>query len=129
MTAQPMATVQIPVSVVDAVRAAEAARDAGIAQAEESELSSWNRALIDQAIDAFASDMHRPFSANDLRHLLPDVPSPLMGARFQHAANNRKVIREIGRVKSTKKNTHAKSVGLYIGVPPAALTPRHHRST
>lgn len=108
-------TVEIPTSVVDAVRAAEAARDAGIAQAEESERSSWNRALIDQAIAAFAAVPGRPFSANDLRHLI-DVPGPLMGARFL-AANNRGLIRFIAYVKSTRQNTHAKNVNLYVGVP------------
>lgn len=107
-------TVEIPTSVVDAIRAAEAARDAGMAQAEESDLTGWNRALIDQAIDAFAAT-GKPFSSNDLRHLI-DVPGALMGARFNHALNNRKVIRLVDFVKSTKENTHAKNVGLYVGI-------------
>lgn len=108
-------TIEVATSVVDAIRDAIAARDAGIARAEASEITNWNRALIDQAIDAFAAT-GRPFSANDLRDLLPDVPGPLMGARFQHAANNRKVIRFTGYVTSTKKNTHAKPVGRWVGI-------------
>lgn len=107
-------TVEIPTSVFDAVQAAVAARDAGIAQVEDSQRAAWNRRLIDQVIAAFAK-AGDPFSANDLRHLI-DVPGPLMGARFL-AASNRGSIRFIGYVKSTKENTHAKNVNLYVGVP------------
>lgn len=115
MSATETVTVEIPKSVADAIRAAEAARDAGMARAEASELTDWNRDLIDQAIDAFAATGQR-FSANDLRHLI-DVPAQLMGARFSHAATNRRVIRHVGFVKSTKESTHAKNVNVYVGVP------------
>lgn len=92
-----------------------AARDEGMARAEEADRSGWNKALIDQGIDALAAT-RMPFSSNDLRVLLPDdLPGPLFGARFSHALNNRQVIRFIGTTRSTKKNTHGKAVNLYVG--------------
>lgn len=107
-------TVEIATPVVDAVRAAIVARDYGISLAESSELAALNKDLIDQAIDAFAAS-GQEFSANDLRHLLPDdVPGPLFGARFL-AGRSRGVIRPVGWVTSTKKNTHAKPVARWVG--------------
>lgn len=116
-TVQPPATtsVEIPTPVVEMMRAAIAARDEGIAQAEDADRSGWNKALIDQAIDAFAT-VGRPFSANDLRHVLPDdVPGPLMGARFLHASKGRDVIRFAGYVHSTKESTHYHPIKQWIG--------------
>lgn len=93
-----------------------AARDEGMRQAEEADRSGWNAALIDQAIDVFAAT-GRPFSANDVRVVLPDdLPGPLFGARFS-AASTQKRIRFVGYVRSTKKNTHGKPVGLWRGIP------------
>lgn len=92
-----------------------AARDEGMRRAEESDRSGWNKALIDQAIDVLAAT-GQPFSSNDLRILLPeDLPGPLFGARFQHAVNNRGVIRFVGQTRSTKRNTHGKAVNVYVG--------------
>lgn len=111
-------TIEVETSVVEAVAAATAARDAGIANAEAGDLTGWNKALIDQAIEAFAYT-GRPFSANDLRQVLPDdLPGALMGARFL-AASNADRIRFVGRTTSTKKNTHAKDVALWVGVIPS----------
>lgn len=111
-----MSTATAP-TTAELVAAAVAARDEGMRQVEDSDLTGWNRALLDQAIDAFALT-GRPFSANDMRDLLPDdLPSGLYGARFHHAANNRGVIRFVGYTRSTKKNTHAKAVALWVGVP------------
>jgi hypothetical protein len=92
-----------------------AERDEGMKLAEEADRSGWNKALLDQAIDYLAAT-GRPFSANDLRVLLPDdLPGPLFGSRFQHASRNRRVIRFAGYTTSTKKNTHAKPVALWVG--------------
>lgn len=92
-----------------------AARDEGMRQAEESDRSGWNKALIDQAIDVLAGT-GEPFSANDLRVLLPDdLPGPLFGARFQHAARNRRVIQSLTWTSSSKKNTHAHPIRVWIG--------------
>lgn len=104
----------VPQSVRDALKAARAARDEGIAAAENADVLGWDRHLIDQAIDAFA-DTGEPFSANDLRDLLPDVRSALMGARFL-AASCRRRIRRVGRTPSTKENTHFKPIDLWIGI-------------
>lgn len=111
-----MTTIEVETSVVDAIAAAKAARDEGIAAAESGQLSDWNKNLIDQAIDAFAAT-GRPFSANDLRQLLPDdLPGPLYGNRFTHAYKNRGVIRYVGSEPSTKKNTHLHPVARWVGV-------------
>lgn len=91
-----------------------AERDAGMAQAEEADRSGWNRALIDQGIDALAAT-GQPFSANDLRVLLPDdLPGALFGARFSAALTTGR-IRYVGSKASNKKNTHNKRVGVYVG--------------
>ena len=63
---------------------------------------------IDNAIRDVAA-RGRPFSANDVRHLVSGAPGPLMGARFQAAARTG-LIRRIGYVASTKANTHAHPV-------------------
>lgn len=108
-------TIEVDADLHASITRCIAERDAGMAQAEESELTEWNRRLIDQAIEVFANAGGK-FSANDLRPLLPDVPGPLMGARF-YAARVRGRIRFAGYVTSTKKNTHAKPVYLWTGVP------------
>lgn len=102
-------------SPAEAIAAARAARDAGIAQAEDADRTGWDKSLIDQAVEAFA-EAGEPFSANDIRELIGDVRSALIGARFLAAANAGR-IRRIGLVTSTKKNTHAKPVACWIGVP------------
>lgn len=107
-------TTTAPETVRDAIAAARAARDEGMAQAEDAG-SDWDKALIDQAIAAFAAT-GEPFSANDLRPLLPDVRTSLMGSRF-YAASVRGEIQALGTTTSTKKNTHSKGVGLWLGVP------------
>lgn len=99
-------------SPAQAVAAARTARDEGMAQAEDADASGWEKHLIDQAITAFAATGD-PFSANDLRPLLPDVRSALMGARFMAAAKAG-LIRRVGFATSTKKNTHSKDVAMWI---------------
>lgn len=103
------------ITPAEAIAAARAARDAGIAMAEDADVTGWDKAVIDQAIEAFAATM-RPFSANDIRPLLGDVRASLMGARFLGAANAGR-IRRVGRVTSRKENTHLKDIARWIGVP------------
>lgn len=92
---------------------------AGMALAElaDEERGGYYKALVDQAIAWMAQTGER-FSANDLRELLPgDLPAKgLMGARFQHAANNLGLIQAVSGVPSTKKNTHGKPIALWVGV-------------
>lgn len=95
-----------------AIAAARAARDEGMALAEDADTTGWEKSLIDQAIAAFAAT-GEPFSINDFRDLMPDVRPALMGARF-YAASVRGEIRRVGLTPSTKKNTHSKDVAVWI---------------
>lgn len=107
-------TITVDAELHGTITAAVAARDEGMRQAEEADWSGWNKALIDQAIEAFAGSGQR-FSANDLRVLLPtDVPGPLFGARFS-AAQTQGRIRFCGYTRSTKPNTHGKPVAIWRG--------------
>lgn len=110
-------------AVVEAITSARAAeliaeacalRDAGMAQAEDA-ASDWDINLIDQAIGWFAQT-GQPFSANDIRPLLPcDINCRgLMGGRFS-AAYTREEIRPIGERSSLKPNTHNKRINVWIG--------------
>lgn len=111
----PTTTIEIPTSVVEAIRAARAARDAGMQNAELADSSGWDRKVIDQAIDAYALTGER-FSSNELRELLPEVRSALIGTRFMAASVGGR-IRRVGLTPSTKKNTHGKDVAVWLGVP------------
>ena len=107
-------TIEVDADLHATIAQCVAARDEGMAQAEEADRSGWNKSLIDQAIDAMARTGER-FSANDLRVLLPDdVPGPLFGARFS-AAQTAGRIRFVGYTRSTKKNTHGKPVAVWVG--------------
>lgn len=97
---------------LELIEEARKARAAGMALAQEADRDGWDKKTIDQAIHAFAGT-GRPFSANDLRPLLPEVRSALMGARL-YAASIRGLIRKCGQETSTKKNTHAKPVARWI---------------
>lgn len=107
-------TIQVPADLHATIAECVAARNEGMAQAEEADRSGWNKALIDQAIAALANTGQR-FSSNDLRVLLPeDIPGPLFGARFS-AAQTKGRIRFVGYTRSTKKNTHGKPVAVWVG--------------
>lgn len=89
----------------------QALRDKGIARVECA-ADDQDRAVIDQAIRVVA-DRGRPFSANDVRPLLPPGIRPaLIGARFL-AASKRRQIRKLGWVPSTDPGTHAHPVALW----------------
>lgn len=96
----------------EAIAAARAERDTAMAAAEGADRDGWDKHVIDQAISAFAAQ-GRPFSSNDLRPLLPEVRAALIGARFM-AASVRGQIRRVGFVTSTKRNTHAKPVAMWV---------------
>lgn len=105
----------------EAIAAARLARDLAINLTDNADTSGWDRKVIDQAIDAFART-GRPFSSNDIRPLLPEVRSSLIGARFM-AASVQGRIRRIGLEPSTKKNTHAKDVSRWVGVRASVQAP------
>lgn len=72
-----------------------------------------HRERIDRTIRRFAG-AGIPFSANDVRPVLADIPGPIIGARF-NAAARAGVIRHVGYVQSTKSNTHAHEIKLWRG--------------
>lgn len=71
------------------------------------------RAVVDQAITLYAAS-GRPFSANSLRDLLPDVRPALLGARF-YAAARRGLIRRIGYEQSTLRSTRRHPIAVWVG--------------
>lgn len=79
-----------------------------------SSVSTWDKALIEQAIQIFGID-GRPVSMNDLRDLLPPMAWGMAG-RVILSMLNRKTppIREIAQVRSTAPDTHRKRIGLYV---------------
>lgn len=70
-----------------------------------------DRQRIDAAIRTVAA-RGREFSANTVRELVPNVPGPLMGARFQAAAKAG-VITRVGYEPSTKGSTHAHPIATW----------------
>lgn len=87
-------------------------RDEGMAAVEEAS-DDMSRATIDQALREVAL-RGRPFSANDVRPLLPPGTRPaLVGARFM-AASRRKEIRKVGWVASTDPGTHAHPIAQWV---------------
>ena len=97
-----------------AIAEARAAMELGLAEATDADArrGGWETKLIDQALTAFAN-AGEPFSANDIRDLLPEVNNALIGARFA-AAQNTGWLRPVGLVASTKKNTHTKRINLWV---------------
>lgn len=89
---------------------ARAAKAEGIERADRAARIE-KRAQIDAAIRQIAA-RGRPFSANDLRHLVPNA-GPLMGARF-NAAAKAGFIKRIGYVPSTDEGTHAHPIAQWM---------------
>lgn len=88
-------------------------RDEGMARVTNAS-DEWDRKVVDQAIRYVASQ-GQPFSANDVRPLLPEGLRPaLLGARFRTAALHN-IIRRIGYVPSTDPATHAHPIALWVG--------------
>lgn len=101
----------------DLLELAEQLRDEGMAQATEADRDGWDAKTIDQAIDHFAKS-GRPFSANTLRDLLPEVRQPLIGIRIRAASARGQIVRT-GSTPSTLPSTHAHHIGVYTGAPKA----------
>ena len=77
----------------------------------------WDKAVIDQCIHAFVKQ-GRPFSANDLRPLLPEVRKCLISRRLI-AAQQDGLIRYVGVTASTLKSTKSARVNVYAPIPGA----------
>ncbi|MCU1591672.1 MAG: hypothetical protein JWP11_2928 [Frankiales bacterium] len=87
-----------------------AERDQALALVEDAG-DAWDRAVIDQGIAALNA-RGVPWSANDLRPLLPEVRAALVGARFLAAAKRGEMVRS-GWVTSTDPGTHARPIALW----------------
>jgi hypothetical protein len=88
------------------------------ATAEHGPADEWDRRVIDQAIHAFALQS-KPFSANDLRPLLPEVRKCLISRRLIKAQTD-EVIRHVGYTASTLPSTKSHPVKVYRALPGAA---------
>lgn len=75
---------------------------------------AWDRSVIDKVIDAFVSQ-GRPFSANDMRELLPVVRKCLVGARL-NSYQRRGLIRRVGITPSSLQSTKGAHVAVYAPV-------------
>jgi hypothetical protein len=88
-----------------------ALRDEGMARVTEAS-DAQDIAVVDQAIETFVQS-GRPFSANDVRPLLPPLRSNnLVGARFS-AFRTRKQIVRVGYTPSTDPGTHGHPVAVW----------------
>lgn len=108
--------VEAPVS--DEVRAAVESGWTAYAQAtvETGPTDEWDKAAIDLVILAFARQ-GRPFSANDIRPLLPaGVRTKFIGSRFI-AAQRSGFLRFGGVTPSTLKSTKSARVNVYVPIP------------
>lgn len=77
-------------------------------------VTDWDAALLDQAVEAIASDGH-PFSMNDLRLVLPELAHHAAGLYFHSLANqtNPQLLIAVGEVRSINKKAHGKKVNTY----------------
>ena len=108
------AVIEAPVS--DEVRAAVKAGWAAYKAATEEHGPSdaWDNRVIRQCIEAFVRQ-GRPFSANDLRPLLPEVRKCLISRRLIDAQKDG-LIRYVGVTPSTLASTKAARVNVYAPV-------------
>jgi hypothetical protein len=76
-------------------------------------IPEWNRDLVEDVVVSFGSD-GEPFSANDFRHLLPEVAHQHIGAVLNSMSARRPAaIVPIGEVRSTAASTHGKPVKVW----------------
>jgi hypothetical protein len=94
--------------------AARAARDHGMALAEESELTNWTEAA-DRAIRELIRE-GVPFSSDDIcaRVGRPYHPAAV-GALFARAVRSGR-LEEVGRVQSTRVEARGRKIPVYVGV-------------
>lgn len=81
------------------------------AQLDATDRGGWERSVILTAIEHLA-DQGRPFSANDVRPLLPEVNTNRIGRCFALAAD-RGLIEFVGYVRSTDRGTHGKRIATW----------------
>ena len=87
-----------------------ARRDEGMARTEAADTDDIDKGLIDHAIHEMCRPWFgRPWSANDLRRVLPDVRQPLIGARIRAAAKAGRIV-HVGYTPSNLPSTHAHDI-------------------
>lgn len=111
------AVIEAPVS--DAVKAAVQSGYAAYKAATETNgrTDEWDNRVIVNCIRAFVKQ-GRPFSANDMRPLLPEVRKCLISRRLIDAQRDGWV-RYGGVTPSTLKSTKSARVNVYIPIPGA----------
>lgn len=95
-----------------AVAAAEAERDLAYQSMDDADKGRWETSVILRAIEHVAGQ-GEPFSSNDVREVLTDNVNTARIGRCFALASQRGLIESVGRVKSTKRNTHGKRVELW----------------
>lgn len=98
------------------IEAAAAARDAGVAAALDHDRDGWDRKTVDQAVAEFAR-RGRPFSAADLREILPAVAGSVVGARLL-AASRSGLIEPCGDDWTRHPESHRRRIRLWRGRVP-----------
>lgn len=81
-------------------------------------VTDWDTALLDQAINAIGGD-GRPFSANDLRAVLPELAHGAAGLFFHSLVRRRnpRQVDIVGEEPSTAESTHGKPINVYVLSP------------
>lgn len=78
-------------------------------------VTDWDEALLNQVIDAIGGD-GRPFSANDLRAVLPGLAHGTAGLFFHSLVRRRspQQVVVVGEEPSTAESTHGKPIKVYV---------------
>ena len=81
-------------------------------------ITNWDEALLNQAIDAIAGD-GRPFSMNDVRAVLPELAHGTAGLYFHSLVRRRnpRQVDTVGEEPSTAPSTHGKPIKVYVLTP------------
>jgi hypothetical protein len=95
-------------------------RDKGQAATVDRPAGAWDLRVVLNAIKHFA-DSGEPFGSDDVRPLLPNVGSQVIGAAF-NVARRRGLIEPIGYRQSATASRHASVVRIWRGVRPTQLT-------
>jgi hypothetical protein len=79
------------------------------------DVTDWNEAILDQALLAIAGS-GRPFSANDLWAIVPDMGRGTAGLYFGVLARRTspRVLIKVGDEPSINEKAHGKPVNLYL---------------
>lgn len=94
------------------IRAAELLRDIALDGVHERS-DEWAPRAVHDAISKVAA-LGQPFSANDVRPLLPPgIPGPLLGACFRRAATAGLIRKTDRRVPSSEPSTHAHEIAVW----------------